>query len=149
MCPEPLDTPLAPPGGNSNLALAALGTPIYSSSEPHFAECILINALGGICSYLQRNALHPDAENDIITVVAPGRHPDDNKENEPPEDDWSKVPEEEKPFVQTINPEWLKEQGRNKKMWEQWEKTGTASKWDEQEEEAASEVNENAKPSSW
>lgn len=93
----------------------------------------MISALGGVCSYLQHNTLHPDDENEAITVVT-SRTPDDNKENEPPEDMWAKVPEDEKPSVQTVDPEFIKEQSRNNKMWEKWEKTGTASKWDDEKE---------------
>lgn len=116
--------------------MPALGVPIYSSSEPHFAECILISALGGICAYLQDNARHPDAENELITVVSDDNahcHPDDNKENEPPKDGdaWDQVPEGERPSVQTVDPAFLREQSRNSKMWEQWEKTGAAPKWED------------------
>lgn len=136
VCPEPLDTPVASPTGNPSVGIPALGCPVYSSLEPHYTECIFIRALDSICTYLEHNALHPDDENEAITVMSYDcDDDDDNKENVPPkgedaEEAWEKVPEEDRPFVAKIDPKILEESSRNNKMWNQWAETGAATKWD-------------------
>ncbi|KAG9257765.1 Arb2 domain-containing protein [Emericellopsis atlantica] len=129
ICSDTVDLPLAPPSGNPSLFIPALGVPCYSSSEPKYAECILITALEPILNYLQRNALDPTLENDQIPVPL---MPQLEGEEEGPEtqeltdESWGQVAEGDKPVVEVFDPARLDHYRKQAKMWERFVKTGQA-----------------------
>jgi hypothetical protein len=125
--------PLAPPSGNPSLSLLPLGTPIYSSSEPHHRECIFIRALKGICAYLQHNAMHPHAENEMIHIRSTqdeeggGGEGDEGKTGEAA---WSEVPEEEKPLVAAVNPKFMEQEVQSLRNWRKYEQGQSVTAFD-------------------
>ena len=123
---------LAPPTGNESLYINPLGVPCYSSSEPNYIECILIKALHPALSYLERSALAPGAENEIITVVPkPQREENEQErgEEEPQgltDEAWAKMDDELKPAVAIVDPELIDQERGLTRMWKQFEETGEA-----------------------
>ncbi|KAF5018767.1 hypothetical protein F66182_9252 [Fusarium sp. NRRL 66182] len=116
---EALDVPLAMPGGNPSLMIEPLGCPCFSGGEPHFTELILVKALEPALCYLQEIALTPDFVNPDM-AVAERPPPDMTDEN------WSEIPEENKPGITIQNPDLMKEQIKQMRRWERFEKTGLA-----------------------
>lgn len=98
---------------------------------------ILIKALEPILGYLQEVALTPDFENPPMVVVELPPVQDITEE------DWTKIPEEEKPEIMTVDPEVLKEQLRQQRRWRRFEKTGQAPNSDDDDDE--SEIEEGVK----
>ncbi|UKZ56730.1 hypothetical protein TrVGV298_010571 [Trichoderma virens] len=127
VCPEPLGTPLAPPEGNSELSIAPLGFPCFSSSEPMYAETILIRARSHILSHIQDVAMDPGYENPAITPI----------DCPPPamtEQHWDDLPEEDKPVVEKVDPAEFKEQVKQAKRWRKFQETGKAPDTDSEPE---------------
>lgn len=101
--------------------------PCYSSSEPNYTECVLITALGPALSYLESNALYPEAENAIMTVVSKPRkgaeQEGEGQESRGLTDEaWGKLDDASKPSVEIIVPEMLGQL----RGWKQYEETNVA-----------------------
>lgn len=126
--------PLAPPSGNISLSLLPLGMPIYSSSEPLHRECIFIRALTGICAYLQHNALHPQAENEIINVVTTKDEEDQQAAMKAEEAAWSEVPEEEKPLVTAVDPRFMEKEVQSLRNWRKYDEGKSVTAFDAPED---------------
>ncbi|KIL93255.1 hypothetical protein FAVG1_03232 [Fusarium avenaceum] len=124
---EPLDTPLAMPGGNPALLIEPLGCPCFSGGEQQHAELILIKALEPALAYLQEIALTQDFVNPDMAVAE--RLPTDITD-----DEWNELPEETKPEVTALNPEVMKEQIKQLRRWERFAQTGLAPESDSDEE---------------
>ncbi|QYT04508.1 hypothetical protein H0G86_011412 [Trichoderma simmonsii] len=127
VCPEPLGTPLAPPEGNSELSIPALGFPCFSSSEPMYAETILIRARSHILSHIQDVAMDLGHENPAITPI----------DCPPPamtEQHWDDLPEEHKPEVTKLDQAEFKAQVKQAKRWRKFQETGTAPETDSESE---------------
>ncbi|KAH7261177.1 uncharacterized protein BKA55DRAFT_504472 [Fusarium redolens] len=116
---EPLDTPLAMPGGNPSLLIEPLGCPCFSSGEDQFIETILIKALDPALAYLQQVALTPNFVNPDM-AVAERRATDITNER------WSELPEEVKPEVTSADFEKIKEEIKQKRRWDKFMETGKA-----------------------
>lgn len=115
--------------GNPALGIQGLGTPTFSSGEPWYAEMIFIKAFEPILEYLQEVALADDFENPTIEVIE--RPP----VQEFTEEDWEKVPEEDKPEITPLDYEALREELRQQRLWRKFERTGLAPNSDDEEEE--------------
>ena len=62
MCPAPVDTPIAGPGGNINSSVFTdYGCPVYSSGETYLSELMFVNAKKEILDWVQQVALAGDA----------------------------------------------------------------------------------------
>ncbi|KAI8680011.1 hypothetical protein NCS57_00280800 [Fusarium keratoplasticum] len=126
--PEPLDTPLATTRGNPSLSIEPLGCPCLSSGEPHYVELIAIRALEPALAYLQEIALTKGFVNPEMAVAE--RPPTDFTD-----EDWSKLPEENKPGVVTLDQEEMKKRIKELRRWKKFEETGEAPDWDTDDEE--------------
>ncbi|KAF4447846.1 mitochondrial 40s ribosomal protein mrp2 [Fusarium austroafricanum] len=124
---EPLNTPLAMPGGNPSLLIEPLGCPCFSSGEQEYIEMIFIQALEPALDYLQEVALSPDFVNPDMPVAE--RRPTDITDEQ-----WSEMPEEKKPEVTTPDPAMLKDQIKQMRRWEKFRKTGIAPDSDSDED---------------
>lgn len=91
----PLDTALAPPAGNAQQGIPSLGCPCYSSSEPLYDEVILIRALESALRYAEDAVTVSGFQNPPVEVVVVGEPP----ERDFTEEDWARVPEDQKPSV--------------------------------------------------
>ncbi|KAI9172347.1 Autophagy-related protein [Paramyrothecium foliicola] len=128
LSPLPPGTPLAPPTGNPNEMIPELGCPVYSSSEQHYTELILIKAHETVLAYLQGVAMSPDFENVPITVV-------DRPTEELTEEAWATLPEEEKPSLSVADPEEMRKQVKQARRWKKFADTGMAPESSSDEEE--------------
>ncbi|KAF5574056.1 Arb2 domain-containing protein [Fusarium pseudoanthophilum] len=125
---EPLDTPLAMPGGNPSLLIEPLGCPSFSSGENQFIETILIKALEPALAYLQEVALTPSFVNpDMAVAERPATDITDEK--------WSEMPEEAKPDVISVDPEKMKEEIKQMRRWKKFTETGLAPDDDSDDED--------------
>ncbi|KAM4065552.1 putative arb2 domain-containing protein [Hirsutella rhossiliensis] len=95
----PLDTALAPPTGNAHQGIPNLGCPCYSSSEPLYDEVILIRALESALRYAEDAATTSGFENPPVEIVVT----DEPEEREFTDEDWAKVPEDQKPWVSSTS----------------------------------------------
>ncbi|KAH7206856.1 hypothetical protein DER44DRAFT_866485 [Fusarium oxysporum] len=125
---EPLDTPLAMPGGNPSLLIEPLGCPCFSSGEDQFIETILIQALEPALAYLQEVALTPNFVNPDMAVAE--RRPTDITDEK-----WSEMPEEVKPEVTSADPEKIKEGIKQMRRWKKFMETGEAPDADSDDED--------------
>ncbi|EWG41969.1 hypothetical protein FVEG_03944 [Fusarium verticillioides 7600] len=125
---EPLDTPLAMPGGNPSLLIEPLGCPSFSSGEDQFIETILIKALEPALAYLQEVALTPNFVNPDMAVAE--RPPTDITDEK-----WSEMPEEAKPEVISVDPEKMKEEIKQMRRWKKFTETGLAPDDDSDDED--------------
>ncbi|KAM0201287.1 hypothetical protein ACHAPI_002162 [Fusarium lateritium] len=124
---EPLNTPLAMPGGNPALLIDPLGCPCLSGGEQQYTELILIKALEPALAYLQEIALTPDFVNPDMAVAE--RLPTDITE-----DQWNELPEETKPEITALDPNVMKEKIKELKRWKRFEETGLAPESESDEE---------------
>ncbi|KAF5658502.1 mitochondrial 40s ribosomal mrp2 [Fusarium heterosporum] len=124
---EPLDTPLAMPGGNPSLLIDPLGCPCFSGGEQQYTELILIKALKPALAYLQEIAVTPDFVNPDMAVAE--RLPTDITDEQ-----WNELPEETKPEVTTLDPDVMKEQIKQLRRWKKFEETGLAPDSDSDED---------------
>ncbi|UNI13760.1 hypothetical protein JDV02_000472 [Purpureocillium takamizusanense] len=108
---QPVDTGLATPDGNPNECIPSLGCPCYSSSEPCYSELILIRALPSILGYIELVAQSPDYKNPAVDVI---ERPQEEKIEV--EDDWGKIPEEEKPSISVADQEQILQQVKDLEM---------------------------------
>ncbi|KAG5744201.1 hypothetical protein H9Q69_006146 [Fusarium xylarioides] len=125
---EPLDTPLAMPGGNPSLLIEPLGCPCFSSGENQFIETVLIKALEPALAYLQEVALTPNFVNPDMAVAE--RRPTDITDEK-----WSEMPEEVKPEVISVDPEKMKEEIKQMRRWKRFTETGVAPDEDSDDED--------------
>ncbi|KAG8407401.1 hypothetical protein J3459_010680 [Metarhizium acridum] len=125
---EPLDAPLAPPSGNKEEQIPAFGCPCYSSSEPFYAEMVLIRALKPALQYLENVALAPGYENDDILVAA-------KPKQEFTDEDWEKLPDSEKPLIGVVDEDHMKQEVKNQKRWRKFLETGEACDTDSSDDE--------------
>lgn len=125
---EPLDTPLAPPEGNTSLCIEHLGCPCYSSSEPHYAELIAIRAFGPILGYIQEVAMTPGFTNPPISVI-------ERPKADFTESDWQNLPDENRPSIIQIDPEIMKREVKQARRWRRFEQTGEAPNSDSEDED--------------
>ncbi|OAQ85078.1 arb2 domain-containing protein [Purpureocillium lilacinum] len=102
---EPLDTGLATPDGNPDECIPNLGCPCYSSSEPCYSELILIRALPSILDYMELVAKTPSFENPPVDVIVRPQ-----EEEVEVEDEWGKIPDEEKPSISVVDQEQMLQQ---------------------------------------
>lgn len=132
MSSEPLGTPLATARGNPSLSIEPLGCPCFSSGEPHYVELIAIRALEPALAYLEE-----------ITVTKGFVNPEMAVAERPPTDftdeDWGKLPEENKPGVTTLSQEQMKKRIKELRRWKKFEETGEAPDWDSDDEEEEEE----------
>lgn len=106
-------------------------------------------------AYLHHMALNPDAENEPIEVEKPPT-PEPVKDEVMEDKEWDKIKPEEKPMVGKINPEWMVEEIKNLRLWNQFKDVGQATKDDAEKalqvarglEQEKFEVEE-SKPSGW
>lgn len=76
-------------------------------------------------------ALHPDAENEVITIMtSDGNEKIASSAEAPQATDWEAVPEDQRPSVQKIHPETWKVDSRNNKLYAKLEETGSATRED-------------------
>ncbi|GAB0140747.1 hypothetical protein EsHS_00001360 [Epichloe bromicola] len=128
LSPEPINTPLAPPAGNLDECIPALGSPCYSSAEPFYTEMILVTALKPALQYLQDVATSPGYKNDGIVVA-------DRPQREFNDEDWERLPDGEKPSVGVVNEDAMKAQLKNTRRWRKIVKTGEIPDTDSSDEE--------------
>lgn len=124
----PINTPLAPPAGNPDECIPALGSPCYSSAEPSYTEMILVTALKPALQYLQDVATSPGYKNDGIVVA-------ERPQREFNDEDWEWLPDGEKPSVDVVNEDAMKAQLRNARRWRKIVKTGEIPDTDSSDEE--------------
>ncbi|CAG1995919.1 unnamed protein product [Fusarium graminearum] len=125
---DPLDTPLAMPSGNPSLMIDPLGCPCFSSGEHQYTEMILIKALESALAYLQAIALTPGFANPDVAVAE--RLPTDITDQQ-----WSEIPDEIKPEIQTIDSEWMERQVKDLRRWNYFEKHGVAPPEEEDDDD--------------
>ncbi|KAJ6446898.1 mitochondrial import receptor subunit or translocase domain-containing protein [Purpureocillium lavendulum] len=102
---EPLDTGLATPAGNPEECIPNIGCPCFSSGEPCYSELILSRALPSILEYMDLVAETPDFANPPVDVIV---RP--HEEEVDVEDEWGKLPEEDKPSVSVVDQQQILEQ---------------------------------------
>ncbi|RGP79612.1 mitochondrial 40s ribosomal mrp2 [Fusarium longipes] len=125
---DALDTPLAMPSGNPSLKIEPLGCPCFSGGEDQHTEMILIKALGPALEYLQEIALTPEYVNPDMAVAE--RLPTDFTDEQ-----WGELPDEARPEVETVSPEWIKEEVKQLRRWNYFEKHGVAPPEEEDDDE--------------
>ncbi|KAJ4324002.1 hypothetical protein N0V84_004096 [Fusarium piperis] len=139
---EPLDTPLATVRGNPALSIEPLGCPCFSSGEPHYVELIAIRALEPALAYLQD-----------ITVTKGFVNPEMAVAERPPTDftdeDWDKLPKENKPDVTTLDQEDMKKRIKELRRWKKFEETGEAPDWDSDDDEEEEELPRSSGKENW
>ncbi|OBS19670.1 hypothetical protein FPOA_11395 [Fusarium poae] len=119
MSDEPLDTPLAMPGGNPSLMIDPLGCPCFSSGDSQYTEMILIKALEPALAYLQEIALTPGFTNPDMAVA-------ERPATDITDEQWNELPDEVRPEVRTIDTEWMEEEVKALRRWKYFEKHGVA-----------------------
>ena len=84
-------------------------------------------------SYLERNALFPDAENETVDCFPISRESGgDLQENQAAaaeaedEETWAQVDESQKPALHVVDSESLERERKQIEMWRQFEETGVA-----------------------
>ncbi|KAJ4013051.1 hypothetical protein NW752_006328 [Fusarium irregulare] len=125
---DPLDTPLAMPGGNPSLMIVPHGCPCFSSGDHQYVEMTLIKALEPALAYLQDIALNPGFENPEMPVA-------ESLPTDITEEQWNELPDEVRPEVDTVIPEWIKEEVKQLRRWKYFEKHGVAPPEDFDEEQ--------------
>lgn len=104
------------------------GCPCFSSGDHQYIEMTLIKALEPALAYLQDIALNPDFENPEMPVAE--RLPTDITEEQ-----WSELPDEFRPEIDTVSPEWIKEEVKQLRRWKYFEEHGVAPPEDFDEEQ--------------
>lgn len=94
---------------------------------------IMIRALEPALDYLQQAALAPTYENPTITVV-------DRPVEEFAAEDWENVAEHEKPAVQMVDGDVMKEHIKQLRRWRKFAETGEAPASDSESEDEVEEV---------
>ncbi|RSL81021.1 hypothetical protein CEP51_006157 [Fusarium floridanum] len=140
--PEPLDTPLATARGNPSLSIEPLGCPCLSSGEPHYVECIALRVLEPALAYLQEIALTKGFVNPEMAVAE--RPPTDFTD-----EDWTKLPEENRPGVTTSDQEEMKKRIKELRRWKKFEETGQAPEWDSDDEEEEEKLPQGSGKEDW
>ncbi|KOS20789.1 hypothetical protein ESCO_004121 [Escovopsis weberi] len=120
--PDPLNTALASPGGNPFMYLPALGCPCYSSSEQQHLELIFIRARAQALGWLEEVAHTDNYENPTITItLAP------EAETVSMDTLWANLADDEKPHIDLVEPEVLRENARIRKECQEFGKPGMIS----------------------
>ncbi|KAF4978763.1 hypothetical protein FZEAL_4908 [Fusarium zealandicum] len=139
---EALETPLAMPRGNPSLSIEPLGCPCFSAGEPHYIELIAIRALKPALAFLQNVALTPDFVNPDMAVAE--RCPTDFTN-----EDWSQLPDDNRPSVTTQDAEETKRQIKEMRRFKEFEETGRAPEWDADSDDDVEEAPRNLGKANW
>ncbi|RMJ05209.1 hypothetical protein CDV36_014130 [Fusarium kuroshium] len=128
--------------GNPSLSIEPLGCPCLSSGEPHYVECIALRVLEPALAYLQEIALTKGFVNPEMAVAE--RPPTDFTD-----EDWTKLPEENRPGVTTSDQEEMKKRIKELRRWKKFEETGQAPEWDSDDEEEEEKLPQGSGKENW